>query len=706
MTTDPAPDDRVLALLADYLRPDWPVEKVAALIATFLRALDADPAASFDVADITALGEALLAAQDDGEVMAAQAALTAAVAVAYLRGQVVKATGTAPAPTSDRWIRRNVTAASRHAPRVKALWRVPVGLAETYDTEAHDHAVKSALSGATVQPVPKPPVGTPDPGTEDPMPDNIALRNTILAEMTFDPTGLPTALRRPENQNVYIDAVMQGVIRQQGFADGDDEAIVLWTASAAALLLADGHYDPRDRRFYAHLQRVVVELAGSAVEMTKVQIDGHAIDMFAPDDATQRVLIFRQVSQLLKAGGAKSLFLQSFGRVGRKMADRFDDHRGNATILGTMAATAYGNDVADIGGNGGGAGGGGIANMDLPPLHDPQGTADEIEPDNIRAVSTIYATYQLEFALKAMGRLLDLFVAGLLPIPASDASARELDTLYWDQDDLLDEGSRRSVYARVLGAPGGAIAFDIQPNTEFNTLLMRVVSAVSEYEREQSALTHFDNASRGRRFQSTSGEFVRKAIRDFAANASLRGWAGTAFVAERMARHVKKAFRILGLPAVRNAYGVQTPWQVVERISQREFGISVNTVLNRTLAVETQNIMGLIAERHSVWSSSDLPLFPELARGGGLAASDLSEAETRKLMVACQHFRAVTGVGDTMLAEYSTPVETQPTPSLPAMSGSGGPPGIDMTGITQLRQMVASGQTPSLDQINALLPGF
>ena len=56
-------------------------------------------------------------------------------------------------------------------------------------------------------------------------------------------------------------------------------------------------------------------------------------------------------------------------------------------------------------------------------------------------------------------------------------------------------------------------------------------------------------------------------------------------------------------------------------------------------------------------------------------------------MVACQHFRAVTGVGDTLLDEYSTPVETAPMPSLPDMSGfggSGGTPSIDMSGLGQL----------------------
>lgn len=723
------PDDRPLDLLAAYLRPDLPPAEVAPRLGHFLAPFEAE----FDAVRITRLQDDLLAAGDEAALLRALMRLTAYVARHHLRRA---AAPFADPASADRWIRANVTAFPRNAALVKALWRVPAGLAEGRDQELYDDALQSARTGETVPPVPDTaPDVTPDPGTEDPMPDMIKLRDEILAETAFDPTGLPTALRDPDKQKVYIDAVMMNVVRQQAFADGDDGAIKLWTGSAAALLLADGHYDPRDRRFYAHVQRVVVELAGSAVETTKVEIDGHGIDMFAPDDHTQRIRIFAQVYGLLKAGGAKTLFLQSFGRVGRKMAERFEDHRGDETVLGAMVASAYSADVSEIGVNGGGSGGGGIANMDLPPLNDPHGTADEIEPENIRAVSTIYATYQLEFALKAMGRILDLFVAGLLPISASDGSARELDNLYWDQDDLLDEASRRSVYARVLGAPGGSIAFDIQPNTEFNTLLMRVVSAVSEYEREQSALTHFDNASRGRRFQSTSGEFVRKAIRDFAANASLRGWAGTAFIAERMARHVKKAFRILGLPAVKNAFGVTTPWQVIERVSQREFGITVNTVLNRTLAVETQTIMRVIADHPGIWSGSDRPLFPEMgqrvpnlidfmraqaaaqgqqpdfarllgmAEGGG--ASDLSEAATRELLVACQHFRAVTGVGDTMMAEYAAPTETQPMPSLPSMSGSGGgAPGVDMTGINQLRQMVAAGQTPSLDQINALLPGF
>jgi hypothetical protein len=69
-------------------------------------------------------------------------------------------------------------------------------------------------------------------------------------------------------------------------------------------------------------------------------------------------------------------------------------------------------------------------------------------------------------------------------------------------------------------------------------------------------------------------------------------------------------------------------------------------------------------------------------------------------------------VGDALLDEYSAPVETMPQPSLPDMSAFGGGgggmavPGVDISGLTQLRDMVNSGQTPNLEQLRAMLPGF
>ncbi|MGL4321754.1 MAG: hypothetical protein ACRCS3_12915, partial [Paracoccaceae bacterium] len=551
----------------------------------------------------------------------------------------------------------------------------------------------------------------PQPGTEEIMLDPAKITTTILEKFAINPAGLPLRLRAEEGQKAFLDFVVQGVALQLDLDDGDDDKAFLWGAAVAGILLVDGLFQQGDQRFFNQIQKAIVELGGGADEDGQIAIGGHSDLMFAPKgDTTQRIKLFEKTASAIGKVKSGKLFLQSVTVVSRKLADRFEDVRNDDTVLATTAETAYNADIADTSSNGGGGGrNGGIANLELPPLNDPAGYNDEIEPDNIRAVSTIYVTYQLEFGLKAAARILDLFVAGLLPISASDGSARELDNLYWDQEDMLDEGTRRSIYARVLGAAGGEIGFGIQPNTEFNNLLLRVVSAVSEYEREQSALTHFDNASRGRRFQTTSGEFVRKAIRDFAANASLRGWAGTAFSAERMAKQVRRVMRILSLPSVKNAFGVSTPWQVIERVSQREFGITVNTVLQRTLALETQKIMQIIADHHTIWSSgTGQPLFPD----GIGKSSDLSVQETLDLMTACQHFRAVTGFGDTMLDEYSDPVQSAAMPSLPDLgsmggpSGAGGGMGIDTAAIGQLKSMVSNGQTPSLDQLRAMLPGF
>ena len=171
--------------------------------------------------------------------------------------------------------------------------------------------------------------------------------------------------------------------------------------------------------------------------------------------------------------------------------------------------------------------------------------------------------------------------------------------------------------------------------------------------------------------------------------------------------------KVLGLPAVRNALGVTTAWQVVERISQREFGITVNTVLHRTLAVETQAIMKIVADNHTIWSAATpRPLFSSPGVEG-----DLDLDTGLRLMRACQHFRAVTGVGDSLVHEYSEPVETQPMPSLPdfgsmgSMGGIGGGdggmgmPGLNADGVAELRRMAQAGQTPSPEQIMQLLPG-
>ncbi|GAA3876811.1 hypothetical protein [Celeribacter arenosi] len=655
----------------------------------------------------------ITASTEEGDREQACESVAALVARGMLRTRVQKQTGTSLQEEQRKWISNNISAHSSTVHRARAIWMSEAGLADEHQRKIYDHALASAIAGTTGENQPgREPETTPNHSEkEDPvMLDPTNLREAILTRFKFNLAGLPASLRNIENQKIFLDAVIQSValLGHEPVPDGepdDNLEAMVWSSATAGLLLLDGHYDPRDGRFFQKVQKAVAELSGSAVETNSVEIDGHGVNMFAPDKAnTQKIAVFFKTETALREKGGRrdKLFLQSLASTSRKMIDRYDDHGGDVEHMGSLAAAAYDTHVSVASGGGSNEG---VANVELPPLHDPNGYNDEIEPDNIRAVSTIYVSHQLEFMIKACMRIVDLFTAGLLPIAASESNVRAIDDLAWNRDDFLDESARRSVQARVLGAPGGQIAFDQQPNAEFNMLLMRVVSAVAEFEREQNIITHFDNAARGVRFQVTSGEFVRKAIRDFAANASLRGWAGTAFTAERLSDHIKAVMKVLNLPAVKTAFGVTTPWQVVERVSQREFGITVNTVLHRTLAVETQNIMRIIADNHTVWSGSPLgkPLFSIGQDGEG----DLSMQATHELMVASQHFRAVTGLGDAQLSEFSEPEAATAVPSLPDIGGMGGGmggsvPGVNMDAVAQLQQMANSGTTDP-DQVMALL---
>ena len=311
----------------------------------------------------------------------------------------------------------------------------------------------------------------------------------------------------------------------------------------------------------------------------------------------------------------------------------------------------------------------------------------------------------------------------------------------------LPEAARWSQYSRALGASGGQVSQDVNPNMEFNTLLLRFISSVSEFERQQSIGNLFDERAGGARTLSLTGEYVRKAGRDLAANISLYGWAGTYFAAERLAHHIVGAMEILQLSQVREAYGVNTLWQVIERVAQREFGHAVNVVQHRTLGEETRSILNLIADKHAIWSlSSERPLFT-LADGAvddeqvvddllskavgdnarrpsaantikavrtvlGVAKNqpvrgDLSYEETQKLFRSVQYWLAVNGVQDATVDEYRQPTETVAAPSLPPLGLNGaarkGMNGLDTAGISDLRDMLSQGQMPSMDQLRSMV---
>ncbi|WP_299693084.1 hypothetical protein [uncultured Tateyamaria sp.] len=556
---------------------------------------------------------------------------------------------------------------------------------------------------------------TPDTGTDssdtnsnsdtsneaDTMPDQPPqnIFDAFTANFAFDAAKLPRNLQYDTSgttetlssgQRNYIRGVEDALVKLgMGNKPGMRHAVI-------GLLLADGTYDPDDRAFYDNVRKAVDELKSAASSSGEGIVVGN--DAFEASFSL-RSDVFAAAYGVLEP--MRPIFADAFGKVGRAMVDLYDTRPpGSAGFA--AATTAKYNDVT-LAGAGGDGGGSGIAFLDLPPLSGGGMEDQQIVPDNIRAMSAIYVVYQCEqmMLFPVVDRIVELFMAGLLPM-SGDNLARKLDDYYWDKDDRVSPNGRAAQYTRALNAGGGNVGRDVTANVEFNELLERVIFSTSEYNRQQTVSEMFE--TRGRRAKATTGEQVRKAVRDLAANCTLYGYAGTQFAAERMGTQLKRAMEILSLPRIKQVYGVNSMWQVIERVAQSEFGTTVNIVKHRTLAEEVRTILDIVARRSTIWSlSSGNKLFAEHEDD----TADLSYADSMRMFQASQYYLAVNGVQDDHVAKMSQPADTPATPTIPGFGSFGGQDmpamggGNDVSG--QLRDMLAAGQTPSPDQIRSMI---
>lgn len=360
---------------------------------------------------------------------------------------------------------------------------------------------------------------------------------------------------------------------------------------------------------------------------------------------------------------------------------------------------------------------------DLPALSGDTSDDTEIEKENILSVAWIYAAYHYEQLglFTVVDRTTELFMNGMLPI-GLDSGGQALDRYYWDSEDRLTTSARWAQYARVLGASGGDVSREVQPNSEFNDLWLRFLSSLAEFDRQQ----RMADLLQQRRGLATTGEHVRKAGRDLAANVSLYGWAATHFVARRLEKQIRDAIGVLRQPSIQKAYAVRSPWQVIERVSATEFGQVPNIVRHDTMARSGKKILDLVAKYDRVWgSTSGRPLFTTgsnnvletfllaAVQGGQVGddalrdqlramltqqAAEISLDDQNTFMNETQYWLAVNGITDDEVGLRSQPAVTPAAPSIPSAGGRGASGNID-----QLRQMISQGQMPSMDQLQQMV---
>lgn len=340
----------------------------------------------------------------------------------------------------------------------------------------------------------------------------------------------------------------------------------------------------------------------------------------------------------------------------------------------------------------------------LPPL--TTGAGVEIEPPNVEAVGNVYLAVNAERMqlFHVVDRITELFMNGLLPV-SYEPAGRALEGYYFDAENRLNEAARNSVYGRVVGAPNTDVSKEVKPNREFDTLLLRFISSLAEYDRQQRTADLLQR----QRSLSLTGEQVRNNGRAWGSNASLYGWAGTQVAARRIKAHILTAFNLLSLRQIQNAFGVSTEYQVIERVSLNEFGQAPNIVKYKTMGEAGAKLLVLVAKHADAWNSnSGKPLFNE-PQNGNVRIGDIPPEDQGELMVHAQNWLAVNGIADEQVIKMSQPADTVFAPAVPAfgaVSAKSTNGAVSGDVMDRLQQMVASGSAPTLDQLRQMLPAF
>ena len=511
----------------------------------------------------------------------------------------------------------------------------------------------------------------------------------MAVKFDFDSNRLPQAF----NSTAFKDAVFKELrnilsLPATGTPPQEVEGAII------GMLLLDEQFDHTATGFVEAIRTVWLEFLRSVKGVTGTTI-------FTRDVYTAILALLPTIRPPAPGSADTTIFYQELATVGRYVmgtADQIPPGHPNFITQVRLGLDRYV------------AGKPQIESLELPPLTGEDGTDVEIEPENIRVVGLLYAGWNLEEMrlFQVVDRITEVFYNGALPI-GSDAGGRALDTYYWDREDRLNEAERRMVFSRVLGAPGGMISKEVQPNTQFESLWLRFLSSLAEFDRQQRVDEIIDTR---RRPQNLTAEYVRKAGRDLAANVSLYGWGGTHFAARRINTHVATALDILKQPSIQKAYGVTNAYQVIERVAP-EFGVTPDIVRRRTMAESGNEILRIVAKHHRVWTgSTGKPLFDEINPFGSppLIPGDISAEDRQTLMTQTQFWLAVNGIKDDQVDKLSQPEQSRYEPSLPSfasMTPSARPATngkVAPDTMERLKQMVLQGQAPSIDQLKQMLP--
>lgn len=221
-------------------------------------------------------------------------------------------------------------------------------------------------------------------------------------------------------------------------------------------------------------------------------------------------------------------------------------------------------------------------------------TADEqgVDVENILAAGTLYYIKTLADdlgILRVADAVLMRWTSGMLDIPQG-ATASKLYSYYKLRDEYTTPEERAMFYKIVLNVGEGQVLDKMAINEEFtslwDTLMTESVKYIDKYEQKET------------NFMVVSKAAIYQAIKELQYNLTVFTSGMVKAVLPEMYRQLEKAVDIIDDDNVKAQLGWgyrRSMWNVIERVSQEEFGYKPNVSAMRTAAVTGHKIFAAIA---------------------------------------------------------------------------------------------------------------
>lgn len=211
------------------------------------------------------------------------------------------------------------------------------------------------------------------------------------------------------------------------------------------------------------------------------------------------------------------------------------------------------------------------------PLARTDASASAISAENVQVASTVYFAAQLE-ELKVFAvadKLVSLFEQGLIPLGGGKQDAGASNTVAEQRlvayrrgaSQRLDASARKALYAELLDTNA------VSPRREFEELFARYAESIET---------------------SVPGARAR-AGRALATHLARRRYGASFDAAVRLGQQVLEIERLLGDPAIEDAFGARDMWGVVDAVSTKHLGGASEGTRLRSLATHGRKILESLA---------------------------------------------------------------------------------------------------------------